>query len=416
MMLINKLKQLLSNQFVRNIGWLSGAELLNRIFRLGTTVTLARMFSPQDYGLMAVIYTTFEFANVLTLRGGIGAKIVQADEKDVKAICDTSYWLNWILCGSIFIIQCVAAFPIAQFYGNKQLILPLCTAALVYLMFPVFLIQSAMIERENRLKITALCNVTQSIVGNIITVIFVILGMGVWAIVWAMVLSTPAWIVINYIHHSWRPPKSFKLEHWQEVTSFGKNMLGIELLNRLRANLDYLILGRFLGVEQLGLYYFAFNAGSGITMNVVYSFMSALFPHLCAVREDYKQLKKQYFKSIKMIAMVVVPIVFVQAALAPFYVPVIFGQKWTTAIPILIVICFSVIPRTSKWASSLLLNATDNTQFTLSYDIVYTLIFAAALLIAVKWGIFWVAVSVLVTHFIMAFIFDVWTIKKVFPK
>jgi PST family polysaccharide transporter len=59
---------------------------------------------------MAVVYTVFDFATVFTLRGGIGAKIIQADERIVKTICDTSYWLNWILCGSIFIIQCLTAF------------------------------------------------------------------------------------------------------------------------------------------------------------------------------------------------------------------------------------------------------------------------------------------------------------------
>jgi len=81
-MLIKKIKQLLSSQFIRNVGWLGTAELVNRIFRLGTTVTLARMFSSQDYGAMALIYTIFEFANVFTLRGGIGAKIIQANEQE----------------------------------------------------------------------------------------------------------------------------------------------------------------------------------------------------------------------------------------------------------------------------------------------------------------------------------------------
>jgi PST family polysaccharide transporter len=52
-MLINKLKQQLSGQFIRNVGWLGGAELANRIFRLGTTITLARLLNPYDYGLVS---------------------------------------------------------------------------------------------------------------------------------------------------------------------------------------------------------------------------------------------------------------------------------------------------------------------------------------------------------------------------
>jgi PST family polysaccharide transporter len=413
---MNKLKQILSGQFIRNVGWLGGAELVNRIFRLGTTVALARMFSPQDYGLMAVVYTVFDFANVFTLRGGIGAKIIQAEEQDVKTICDTSYWLNWILCGSIFIIQCLAAFPVAQFYGNDQLILPLCTSALIYLMMPLFMVHAALIERENRLKITAIGNATQSLVSNIITVILVLLGMGVWAIVWPMVLTTPVLIVINWMNHSWRPPKFFKVEKLQEITNFGKNLLLVEFLNKLRGNLDYLIIGKFLGIEALGIYYFAFNAGLGISMNVINTFMSALFPHICAVREDYKQFKHRYFNSLRKVTFVVVPLIILQALLSPLYVPIIFGQKWVPAIPILIMICLSVIPRIFTWASNLLLNALDKTHITLYLSIVFTVVFAISILVAVQWGIFWVAVAVLISHLLVLPGFTIWTHRYVFNK
>ena len=415
-MLINKLKQISSGQFIRNVGWLGGAELANRIFRLGTTITLARMFSPQDYGLMAIVYTIFDFATVFTLRGGIGAKIVQADEQDVKTICDTCYWLNWILCGAVFLFQCIAAFPIAQFYGNNQLILPICTVASVYLMFPFFMVNSALIERENRLKITALCNASQSFFANIITVILALLGMGVWAIVWSMVLTTPVWIVITWMNHSWLPPKSFQLDRWHEITHFGKNLLAVDLLVKLRLNLDYLIVGKFLGINELGIYYFAFNAGSGITMNVVNNFITALYPHICAVRNNYNEFKKRYFSSIKLITLILVPLVILQSVLAPLYVPIIFGKKWIDAIPILIIICLSVIPRTFKGTSSILLNAVDKTQITLYFDIVYTVIFAAALLVVVKWGVFWVAVAVLVVHSIISLIFHVLSFQYAFGK
>jgi PST family polysaccharide transporter len=374
------------------------------------------MFSPQDYGLMAIVYTIFDFATVFTLRGGIGAKIVQADEQDVKTICDTCYWLNWVLCGAVFLIQCLAAFPIAQFYGNNQLILPICAVASVYLMFPFFMINSALIERENRLKITALCNASQSLFANIITVILALLGMGVWAIVWSMVLTTPVWIVITWMNHSWRPPKSFQLDRWHEITHFGKNLLAVDLLVKLRLNLDYLIVGKFLGINELGIYYFAFNAGSGITMNVVNNFITALYPHICAVRNNYNEFKKRYFSSIKLIALILVPLVILQSVLAPFYVPIIFGKKWMVAIPILIIICLSVIPRSFKGTSSILLNAVDKTQITLYFDIVYTVIFAAALLIVVKWGVFWVAVAVLVVHSIISLIFHVLSFQYTFGK
>ncbi|MGF1478663.1 MAG: lipopolysaccharide biosynthesis protein [Cyanophyceae cyanobacterium] len=415
-MLISKLQQITSGQFIRNVGWLGGAELLNRLFRLGTTVTLARLFSAQDYGLMAIIYTTFEFANVLTLRGGIGAKIIQADEKDVPTFCNTSYWLNWMLCGAVFIVQCAAAFPIARFYDNNRLILPLCTMALMYLTLPLFLINTALIERENRLKITALCNAAHSFLVNLITISLALLGLGIWAIVWSMVLSMPVWILITWRNHPWRPPTTVHLERWQEIARFAKNLLGVDLLTRLRLNLDYLIVGKFLGIEELGIYYFAFNAGSGITMNVVNSLMLALYPHLCLVRQHTERFKARYLSSLKTIALIVVPLVLLQSTLAPFYVPLIFGEKWTSAIPVLMLICLSVIPRTFKWAASLLFNATDRTHLTLTFDLGFTLIFAAALFIAVQSGVLSVAMAVLTIYLLSSLSFNIFAWRQVFAK
>lgn len=413
---INKLKQVLSNGFIRNLGWLGVAELVNRIFRLATTVTLARTFSPYDYGMVSVIYTIIEFASVFALRAGIGAKIIQTDDEELKVICNTSYWLNWIVYGLLFIIQCVAAYPIAQFYGNNQLIFPICTLALIYLMCPLFVVQSILIERENRLKVTALCNATQAILSNIILVILAVKGMGVWAVVLSMVLTYPVWIVINYLNHPWRPPKTFTLERWQEITSFGSKLLAVDLLGKLRMNLDYLVVGRFLGIEALGLYFFAFNAGLGISQSILNSITVALFPHLCAARGDDKQLKKQFFSSLKMIALILVPLVFLQSTLSPYYVPMIFGQKWVSAIPVLILICLCAVPIALSRATSQLLQALDKTHIDFYWNMIFTAIFAVSLLITVQRGTLWVAASVLITQAVAMPLFTLWVTRSVFTK
>jgi PST family polysaccharide transporter len=415
-MLISKFKQLLLNKFIRNAGWLGAAELANRIFRLGTTVTLARMFSPQDYGLMAVVYTVFDFATVFTFRGGIGAKIVQADEQDIKTICDTSYWLNWILCVAIFIIQCLAAFPIAHFYHNQQLALPICTVGLVYLMFPLFLVNSAIIERENRLEITALCNAAQSLLSNIIIVTLALMGMGVWAIAWSMVLTTPVWIVITWRNHPWRPPQLFKVEKYKEVISFGTDLLAIELLGKLRGNIDYLIIGGFLNIEALGIYYFAFNAGLGISMSVINTFSSALFPYLCEVRSNLTQLKKRYFSSLKKAYLIITPLILLQTFLAPIYVPIIFGQKWSSAIPVLMLICLSALTIQFGRATFLLLNAIGKTRLTFYWNLIYTILFSITLLIVVRFGILHVAIAVFICQLLVAPMFNIWVVHRTFYK
>lgn len=412
----DKLTAIFSGRYLRNVGWLGGAELFNRIFRLGTTVTLARMFSQEDYGLMASIYTTFELASVLTFKQGIGAKIIHANNESVTTICNTSYWLNWFLCLTIFVLQCLLAFSIANFYDNDKLFLPLCVSALVYLLMPLFMVNAAIIMRENRLKITAIANAIQSFASNLVTVILVFCGWGIWAIVFAMITTHLVWIVVTWKHTTWRPPQKFNLDRWQEIINYGKNLLGLELLNKLRMNIDYLIVGKFLGVEALGIYYFAFNAGSGIVINVVYIFTSALFPHLCEVRENLLKLRQQYYSSIKSMSMAVVPLIVAQSILAPFYVPIIFGEKWVSAVPILIMVCLSVIPMTFFWSVTILLNTVDKTNISLNLGVVFTVIFTGSILIAVNWGIYWVAAAVLLSHLVFLPAFCLWGHHQVFVK
>lgn len=415
-MLIDKIKHKFSDQFIRNVGWLGGAEVVNRIARLVAVVFLARLLSPQDYGLAAIVVTTFEFANVLTMKSGISSKLIQASQEDFAILCDTAYWMNWIFSVSLFFLQCLAAFPIGWFYGDNRIILPICVTAIVYLTLPLFSVQAAIITRENRLEVTALCNALQGVIGNISTVIFACLGFGMWAFVLPILFVYPIWVIVNLRNCSWRPKAPFTLYRWREIASFATNIITVELLNKFRSNLDYLLVGRFLGIEALGLYYFAFNAGIGISLNIINAFTTSIFPHICSVKDNLSQLKRRYFASIRSIAIIVLPLIILQSLLAPFYVPIIYGQKWIAAIPILVVVCLSAIPRPFADAASMLLQAIDKTQINLYWNLIFTVILSIMLIIAVNWGIFSVAISVLIAHVIFLPLFSIYANKYVFRK
>ena len=408
-MLIAKFKKALSGAYIRNVGWLAGAETAKRIIRLASTVILARMFSTQDYGLMAIINTVTDFFQAFTLRGGVGSKIIQADEQDVQGICNTAYWLNWIVCGSLFIIQCLVALLLPYFSEERTLTLPLIALAFTYLTYPLFTIHLTLIERENRFKASAIFNVVISLIMCIVTAILALLGMGIWSILWSVILSSPVKVYLAWKYQPWRPPLRFTLHEWREVLGFGSNLLINDLLNRFRANMDYLVVGRYLGVEALGMYYFAFNAGSGITTSILATFMSPMYPYICAVRNNYSQFKKRYFGSLKKVTLVLVPIILLQASLAPIYVPIVFGEKWIPAIPVLILICLSVIPRIYGWAATLLLNSINRPRISLQTSLISNTIFIISLFVVAKAGIIWVAATVLINNLTVVPILTIWS-------
>lgn len=405
-------KDKLSSQFIRNLGWLSIAEMIIRVSRLVTTVTLARFLSPYDYGLAAVVLSTNEFVQVFT-RSGIGAKLIQVNEDRLESLATAAYWLNWLICGSLFIIQCLVALPIAWLYHDPKIALPICTIALVYCIIPIAYVQETLIHRENQMKTAAIVSSVQVSIDNVLTATLALSGFGMWAIVLPKVLVAPLWAIMICRSHSWRPGK-FSTKHWRELYLFGRSVLGIELLKTLRNNLDYLLVGALIGVKELGIYYFAFNAGLGISLSFINAINLSLYPHLCAARLNWEQFKQRYFSSFNTITFVIVPIVLLQSFLAPFYVPIVFGQKWVVAVPVLVLICLSAISRPFADSASNLLLAVDKPNLDLAASGLFTVIFAASLLIGANWGVIGIAASVLISHAVFQSLFTIWTTKHVF--
>lgn len=413
--ILTQFRQTLSTPFIRNISWLGVSELIPRIFRLGIVFILARFLTPYDYGVAAIVATVGEFARMF-MEVGIGIQIVQAEQQDLEILCNSGYWLNWVIFLGLFILQCLVAFPISWFYHDSRLVLPICVAAVAYLIVPISAIQASLIYRENRIKITAINNTIQYSLSYILSGLFALMGMGMWSLILPGVLVSPIWVFTHYTNHSWRPTTGFTTKYWKDIFKLGKNIFGVQVLKTLRNNLDYLIIGSLIGIKELGLYYFAFNAGLGLSMSIINALNSAMFPHICAVRSDWFKFKQRYLSSLKTIGIIIIPFVFLQASLAHLYVPVLFGQKWVVAIPVLVLICLSAIPRPFADAASWLLLAVGKSDLDLRWNVLYTAMLTAGLLVGVHWQAVGVATSVLVVNLICLPLFTIWTTRYVFNK
>ncbi len=415
------------------------AEIFYRILRLGLVVIIARYLTRYDYGLGAIILAVREFA-ITFADVGIGAKIIQADEKQLPQLCNSAFWLNWLIFATLFMIQAIIAFPIAWFYQSKDIIFPIIVTGIAYLIWPIHGIQKTLIQRENRFKVIAFTDTVQYCISGILTAIFAVMGMGVWAFALPIVIVAPLETIIYYKYHSWRPKEGFTTLYWDEILSFGKNILGVGLLKTLRNNLDYLIVGRFVGIEELGIYFFGFNAGLGISLSIINAISSVMLPHLCAARTEWMEFRHRYFHSLRTIAIIIVPFVLFQASLAPFYVPIVFGEQWIPAIPILILICLSAIPRPFADAASQLLVAIGKPHLDLRWNVIFTSLFALFLFLGVNsqvivstlfgadtvnsltlilgenWKVLGIALAVLLVHLFFLPFFTIWATRYVFPK
>lgn len=392
-MLSDRLRALLARPFASNFGWLGTAEAGVRLTRLGAAFVLARNLGPEGYGIAAIALTVHEIFFVIS-RHGLATKLVQCAEREVEAVARTVYRLNWGLAGLLGLTQALAGLVASFVYGESKLAVLIGTLAIVHLTSAWGMVPTALLRRQGRMRAIALAQLLTVGTDNVLTAALALLGTGAWAFVLPKILVTPIWVLVIRRLKPWRPAQVAPA-NWRPIVAFARRVLGSELLASLRDNLDYLLVGRVLGLEALGIYYFAFNAGLGFSLSLIRSFSESLYPHLCAANGD---LRDRLAEAYRTMAVTAVPLILAQCLLAPFYVPLVFGERWSSAIPILILICLSALPRLCGVGSSLVLRAVDRPDVDLRWSAAFTAILALALVVGLSGGVVGVAWSVLLAH------------------
>lgn len=388
------------DRLLRNMGWMGVAELMSRASRLVTAVVLARSLGISDYGVVAIAVTTAELVNVLN-RNGIGARIVMSSDSRLETVCNQAYVLNRRFCLCLCLLQCVLAWPTAHFYAAPELAPLIGVLALGYLIYPYAMVQVYRAQRANRMQLTGLATGSQITLDNLLCALLAWQGFGLWSVVLPKLVVAPLWVLLFRHAEPWRPnPAAAQLKVADDILGFSGQVLATEVIKTLRNNLDKLLIGRLLGLEALGLYYFAVNAGMGLSLSLVTAFNTAVYPHLCKLRNSGSEFWSAYLRSLRLIGSICVVVLGLQCAAAPWYVPLVFGAQWQQSIPLLMILVLSAIPRPLAETAGQMLRAADRPNLDLRWNLALTLLYCAGLLLALPYGLYAIAIATLAVHFV----------------
>ena len=327
--------------FARGMLAYGSAEAATRIVRLGAILIVARQISPVMLGTAALALSLFELIRVLT-SVGIGQRIIVAQDEELESICRTASRLFWTVCLGVMLIQLIVAAIALYAFGLDEAAAMLAALSLVYPLMPAGLVQIFLAMRAQRMGATARVAAAQNIADSLLTIALVIVWPSAWAIVLPKLLTAPVWLVLARRTHSWSPDPAVTCAPANAFAVFGPAILGSAMLDAARLHADKLLVGALLGTEALGLYYFAFNAGLGITQSLVSACNLVLFPHLA--KTSRSALDNEFRLAFLGGLAVLAPIVAAQILLAPFYVPVVFGDKWIAATPYLVLLACAALP------------------------------------------------------------------------
>lgn len=327
--------------FARGMLAYGSAEAVTRIVRLASILVVARQISPKMLGVAALALSLFELVRVLT-NVGIGQRIIVARADELESVCAAAARLFWIVCLAVTGFQLTVASALWGVFGEDDVAAMLAVLSLVYLFMPAGLVQIFLAMRAQRMAATASVAAAQNIADSALTLLLVLIWPSAWAIVLPKVLTAPIWLVLARRTHSWSPDRAVIPAPLSHFRHFGPAILVSEMLSAARLNADKLIVGAFLGTEALGLYYFAFNAGLGITQSLVAACNLVLFPHLSKLSGP--DFEREFQRAFLGGFAIFIPLVALQALLAPLYVPIVFGEKWIAGTPYLALLACAALP------------------------------------------------------------------------
>jgi teichuronic acid exporter len=369
---------------IRGTALMAGAEMGNRVSRILTAVVMGRALSAYEFGMIALIMTTYEFVRML-LNNGLGARIVQAREDELHEVCAIVSRLNWVSGAIMCLAQFAVAWPVQAWFGTDVAPM-LMLLGLVHLIYPIGLVHSSLALRQERFTLTAGMMFFQITMDNICTAAMAFMGYGVWAVVVPKVFIAAAWVGVMRLRVGEIPRASVTAAKTWDVLAYARNILGAEALNTIRANADKIIVGKVLGVEAVGIYSFASNAGSGIAMGLATALGNAILPFI-ARGGDNDDAVARFRTSVLALSLVIMPIVALQVALAPWYVPIVFGAKWTPAIPALMLMCLGMLSRPLVVATSQFLRATANVELEMKISSMNLVLFVVAIVGGLPYGV-----------------------------
>lgn len=311
--------------------WLGGARIVNNLIGFLSTIILARLLTPADFGLVAIATGLLAILSSFTALS-LSMALIQLDDPTDEHL-HTAWTLNVARSAVIALLFSASAYPVALFYGEMRLVpVILVLAGAVFLSGfanPRIALLSKKLIFWQEFVLTAASKSIGFIPGLIIAWLY----QSYWALVISTVAGQLAWIIVSYICAPYRP--KFSLRHVRQIWSFSIWLTFCEILNTVNMRFDQLLVAGLLSRTALGYYTVGGNLASIPTRESTTPLTKALFPALVEVSSSRERLREAVRSTQSLIFCLTAPLGIGFALVADPMVRLVMGEKWLPAVMVI---------------------------------------------------------------------------------
>jgi len=385
------LKADLKGRSVRGGAVTIGAQWAKFCLQMASTVVLARLLTPQDFGLIAMVMVVTGF---VTRFKDMGLSLATVQKAEINhAQISTLFWINLLLSFGMMLIAMALAPVITWFYGEPRLMWITLALASGIIFGGLTIQHQALLRRQMRFGILAVIDIVSLSAGVLVAIIAAWYGAGYWALVIMQLAVSITHAVAVWFACGWRPGKPVRGSGVREMLAFGGNLTGFGLMNYFARNGDNLLIGKFLGAGQLGLYSKAY-ALLMLPLNQITGPISAVaIPALSRLQNEHERYRSYYYRAVSTIAFITMPLVAMLAALSDEFIIIVLGSQWIGAGPIFKVLAFAAFFQPVVSTTVCVYVSLGQTKRMMHWGAISVPIILLSFLVGLSWGALGVAIS-----------------------
>jgi O-antigen/teichoic acid export membrane protein len=295
------------------------------------SIILARLLAPNEFGLMAMITVLVGFANVFT-NFGFGSALVQ--KKEISNLDLSSvFWVN-VVIGILLTVLFIVLAPVFAWFYNEPSLKPLTILISFNFIFSSLnIVQGAILSRNMDFRSSALISIVAIVISFSVGLFLAIKGFGVWSLAWQGIINNFLNTLLHWFVSPWRPQRIFDKNAIIGMSRFSFHLFALGVFEYISANIDSVLIGKYLNKKQLGEYNRAFAFLMLPVINISSVLARVIMPSLSKIQDEKNKVSEAYFMASGMLTLIVFPMMIGLCIVADPLVKVVFGVKWMDMIP-----------------------------------------------------------------------------------
>lgn len=367
-----------------------GAQLVSFV----VSIVLARLLSPDDYGVIALV-TVFITLSQVFIDSGMGNALIQkknSDDLDFSSV----FFFNIFICSILYILLFIGAPFIAAVYSNEQLTAIIRVLGIVVIVSALKNVQQAYVSKHMMFKKFFFATLGGTLIAAIIGIIMAYQGFGVWALVAQQIVNVTIDTIVLWCTVNWKPQMQFSFERIKDLYSYGWKLLVSSIINTLYDNLRQLIIGKLYSSADLAYYNRGKQFPNLAVNNINASIDSVLLPALAMEQDNKQNVKNMTRRAIKTSSYFMWPIMVGMAVTAEPIVRILLTEKWISAVPYLRIFCVVSAFQPIQTSNLNAIKAVGRSDLFLKLEVIKKSIGLCILFVVLRKGVMAIALSLLV--------------------